>query len=93
MAIIRLYKYVLSDDGNTEIVYRYTVPNLESLNVQYNTPISPMPLPEEDADENILVKIDGGDRLEEHTQIRSSFNFYRMGLKTPAPEIIILLNF
>ena len=59
MAIIRLYKYVLSDDGNTEIVYRYTVPNLESLNVQYNTPISPMPLPEEDADENILVKIDG----------------------------------
>ena len=59
MAIIRLYKYVLSDDGNTEIVYRYTVPNLESLNVQYNTPISPMPLPEEDADENILVKIEG----------------------------------
>ena len=59
MAIIRLYKFVLSDDGNTEIVYRYTVPNLESLNVQYNTPISPMPLPEEDADENILVKIEG----------------------------------
>jgi hypothetical protein len=50
---------VLSDDGNTEIVYRYTIPNLESLNVQYNTPISPMPLPEEDADENILVKIEG----------------------------------
>jgi len=59
MAIIRLYKYVLGDDGETEEVYRYTVPNLETLNIQYNTPISPMPLPEEDADENILVKIEG----------------------------------
>ena len=57
MAIIRIYKFVL--DGDVEKVYRYTIPNLESLNVQYNTPISPMPLPEEDADENILVKIEG----------------------------------
>ena len=51
------YKYVLK--GNTEWVYRYTVPNLESMNIQYNTPISPMPLPEENAKENILVKIEG----------------------------------
>ena len=59
MAIIQIYKYVLDDDGVTEKVYRYTIPNLETFNVQYNTPISPMPLPEEDADENILVKIEG----------------------------------
>jgi len=59
MAIIRIYKYAIDVDGTTEVIYRYTVPNLESLNVQYNTPISPMPLPEEDADENILVKIEG----------------------------------
>jgi len=58
MAIIRIYKYVLDDD-DTELVHRYTIPNLSSFNVQYNTPISPMPLPEEDADENILVKIEG----------------------------------
>ena len=57
MAIIRFYKYELI--GDTEWVYRYSIPNLETLNIQYNTPISPMPLPEEDADENILVKIEG----------------------------------
>ena len=57
MATIRFYKYELI--GDTEWVYRYTIPNLETLNIQYNTPISPMPLPEEDADENILVKIEG----------------------------------
>jgi len=59
MATIRIYKYVMGDDGETERVYRYTVPNLDNMTVQYNTPISPMPLPEEDADENILVKIEG----------------------------------
>ena len=46
-------------DGAVEVVYRYSIPNLESMTVQYNTPISPMPLPEEDADENVLVKIEG----------------------------------
>ena len=46
-------------DGAVEVVYRYTIPNLENMTVQYNTPISPMPLPEEDADENVLVKIEG----------------------------------
>ena len=57
MAIIRFYKYVLI--GDKEWVYRYSIPNLETLNIQYNTPISPMPLPEENAKENILVKIEG----------------------------------
>ena len=57
MATIRFYKYELI--GNTEHVYRYTIPNLETLNIQYNTPISPMPLPEENVKENILVKIEG----------------------------------
>jgi len=57
MATIRYYKYELKKD--VEHVYRYTIPNLETLNIQYNTPISPMPLPEENAKENILVKIEG----------------------------------
>ena len=58
MATIRIYKYAIASNG-AEIVYRYNVPNLENLNIQYNTPISPLPLPEEDADENVLVKIEG----------------------------------
>ena len=57
MAIIRFYKYVLVKEK--EWIYRYSIPNLETLNIQYNTPISPMPLPEENAKENILVKIEG----------------------------------
>ena len=57
MAIIRFYKYVLV--GDKEWIYRYSIPNLETLNIQYNTPISPMPLPEENVKENILVKIEG----------------------------------
>lgn len=54
---INLYKYTIDNLG--AIVYRYTVPNLDNLAISYNTPISPMPLPEENAKENVLVKIEG----------------------------------
>jgi hypothetical protein len=58
---INLYKYAIftDDTGSRAIVYRYTVPNLDNLAISYNTPISPMPLPEENAKENVLVKIEG----------------------------------
>ena len=58
---INLYKYsILTDStGSKPIVYRYTIPNLDNLAISYNTPISPMPLPEENAKENVLVKIEG----------------------------------
>ena len=58
---INLYKYAIftDDTGSKAIVYRYTVPNLDNLAIAYNTPISPMPLPEENAKENVLVKIEG----------------------------------
>ena len=60
MATIKIYKYVLGGaDRDVETVYRYTIPNLESMQIQYNTPISPMPLPEENVKENVLVKIEG----------------------------------
>ena len=58
---INLYKYsILTDEtGSKPVVYRYTIPNLDNLAISYNTPISPMPLPEENAKENVLVKIEG----------------------------------
>jgi hypothetical protein len=59
---INLYKYTIFTDSfgaSNAIVYRYTVPNLDNLAISYNTPISPMPLPEENAKENVLVKIEG----------------------------------
>jgi len=37
----------------------YEIKTLGSISITKNTPISPMPLPEEDSDENILMKIEG----------------------------------
>lgn len=37
----------------------YHVGNFVNLNFKYNTPVSPMPLPEEDSTENLLVKLEG----------------------------------
>lgn len=37
----------------------FEILNLETLNIDLNTPVSPMALPEESADENILVKMEG----------------------------------
>jgi len=54
---INIYKYTVDSLG--AVVFRYTVPNLDNLAISYNTPISPMPLPEENAKENVLVKIEG----------------------------------
>ena len=42
-----------------ELQYRYTLPNFKSFSYDLNTPVSPMPLPQANADKNILVKIEG----------------------------------
>mgnify|MGYP003635528727 CR=1 FL=1 len=39
--------------------YRYELSNFQSITYDLNTPVSPMPLPEETAKENILIKIQG----------------------------------
>ena len=39
--------------------YRYELSNFTSLSYDLQTPVSPMPLPEENAKENILIKIEG----------------------------------
>ena len=39
--------------------WRYEIPNLGSVNLQLSQPVSPMPLPQESAEENVLVKMEG----------------------------------
>ena len=45
--------------GNYSILKEYKVPNLKTITISLNSPVSPMPLPEEGADDNILIKIEG----------------------------------
>lgn len=56
MAKIYLIRYEIN--GTTE-KYRYELGNLKRYNYDVNTPVSPMPLPEEDSSENVLIKIEG----------------------------------
>jgi hypothetical protein len=39
--------------------WRYEIPNLGSVNLQLSQPVAPMPLPQESAEENVLVKMEG----------------------------------
>ena len=53
-------KYYEDETGVTPLIqYTYTLPNFVSIQYDMNTPVSPMPMPEEDASENILIKIEG----------------------------------
>ena len=42
-----------------EVAFRYKVSYFDSVNFNYSSPISPMPLPEEGGEENVLVKMEG----------------------------------
>ena len=46
-------------DATGGIQYRYELSNFQSIAYDLNTPVSPMPLPEETAKDNILIKIEG----------------------------------
>jgi len=60
MASIFLYKIEAPrDGGSTGTVYRYEIDNLGDVSINLDQPVSPMPLPMEDAAENILVKMEG----------------------------------
>ena len=56
MASIYIYKTSTIPSDTT---VRYEINNLENLNVSLDQPVSPMALPQEDAQENILVKMEG----------------------------------
>jgi hypothetical protein len=60
MGTVIFKKYWENETGVTPLVHwTYTLPNFRSISYDMNTPVSPMPMPEEDASENILVKIEG----------------------------------
>ena len=54
MAEIWLRKY-----SNQAIQMVYKIKVFENIDFKYSSPISPMPLPEESGQENILVKMEG----------------------------------
>ena len=59
MTDIYLQKVVVDSNNAYTVTKEYKIPNLKTLNIDLKTPVSPMPLPEEGADNNILVKIEG----------------------------------
>mgnify|MGYP003655066613 FL=1 len=59
MVTIKLVQVSDTDDLTSSEVLGYNIPNFDSFNISVRTPISPMPLPEEKADENVLVKMEG----------------------------------
>ncbi len=56
MGSIFIVKFVAN---STTELYRYKLGNFKRLQYNINTPVSPMPLPEEDSNENVLIKIEG----------------------------------
>ena len=56
MASIYIYKTSTIPANST---VRYEINNLENLSVKLDQPVSPMALPQEDSDQNILVKMEG----------------------------------
>ena len=54
----KVIKGVETDSGYT-VEKEYKLSNVSTMNIDLNAPISPMPLPQHGAEENILVKIEG----------------------------------
>lgn len=59
MVTVELMKVTDDSGQNTTLMNGYLIKNFESFNISVRTPISPMPLPEEKSDENVLVKMEG----------------------------------
>jgi hypothetical protein len=57
--IIFIKYWETSTGATTNEQWRYTLPNFRSITYDMNTPVSPMPMPEETAEDNVLVKIEG----------------------------------
>jgi hypothetical protein len=59
MVTITLHKVIETDEETGSDQFTYTINNFNSINIDVRTPISPMPLPEETSEENVLVKVEG----------------------------------
>ena len=62
----------------------YIIQNLDNLSIDHNSPVSPMPLPEDNAEQNILVKIEGNSMIinVSWTVVDGATNFVYYGAKT-----------
>jgi len=62
----------------------YIIQNLDNLSIDHNSPVSPMPLPEDNAEQNILVKIEGNSMIinVSWTIVEGASNFIHYGAKT-----------
>ena len=58
MASLLIYKTSGMHVTGTQ-TWRYEINNLGSVNLQLDQPVAPMPLPQESAEENVLVKMEG----------------------------------
>ena len=58
MASLLIYKTSGMHITGTQ-TWRYEINNLGSINLQLDQPVAPMPLPQESAEENVLVKMEG----------------------------------
>lgn len=54
-----LLQEISGSEGSIVVEKQYKITNLQSFDVELNSPISPMPLPEDDAEANLLVKVEG----------------------------------
>tara|TARA_R100000808_G_scaffold9877_1_gene26787 strand:- start:4177 stop:4989 length:813 start_codon:yes stop_codon:yes gene_type:complete len=56
-----IYLRRLDDAGGSSgiVSYWYKIPVFDDISIDYNSPASPMPLPEEDDEEQIIVKVEG----------------------------------
>jgi len=60
MTDIYIQKVIPADtDSGLTVEKEYKLSNVNTLSIDLNSPVSPMPLPEEGADDNVLVKIEG----------------------------------
>ena len=60
MTDILIQKVAVADtDSGYTVEKEYKLSNINTLSIDLNSPVSPMPLPEEGADDNVLVKIEG----------------------------------
>lgn len=51
--------FLIKNDSNGNPLYKYKLGNFKRFVYDINSPVTPAPLPEEDSDENVLVKIEG----------------------------------
>ena len=51
--------FLVKLDENNNEQYRYRLANLKRLRYIINTPVNPLPLPEETSSEQVLIKIEG----------------------------------